>query len=551
MYDLNAPAPKALEDTGSRRQDPLVGRTFNARFRIEARLAKGGMGKVYRAQQVPLGRTVALKVLNVAVAPEHLEAFHKRFFIEAATAARLSHPHTVTIFDYGRSDDGIYYIAMEYLDGKSLRLLLDEQKCLPPLRAVAIAIQIARAVREAHSLGFMHRDLKPANVVLLEDDDGRDFAKVLDFGLAKSADTASDLTRTGQFLGSPGYMAPEQIRGAALDARCDIYALGAMLFEMLSGHAPFVRKGAIDTLMAHVHDEVPSFAQLNAGLDVPAELEAVVRQCLAKAPQDRPQDMSALMALLRKAVAHLPHLAGALRTVALDEYEASGWAVVSPTGALRLQLEAQGDDVAAEPADDALTLLGFDAPEIEAVEPAPLWAIPGGVNSEQPTLYGAAIAAASISADPQSPTLLYFPPPPAASAHTVLGTRHLALPSAANHDISEPRGPSTPLSRRWRVALLGLLTLLHQGPAPKTDALLTPPRVLHLRTTPAGARVWQGDELVCKQTPCDLVWQSKPEEPLPALRFFADGYEEYFTNRYAAHADQKLTVVLTPSDIVL
>lgn len=548
MYDLNAPAPEPLEETGSRRGDPLVGRTFNGRFRIEARLAKGGMGKVYRAQQVPLGRAVALKVLNVAVAPEHLDAFHKRFFMEAATAARLSHPHTVTIFDYGRSDDGIYYIAMEYLDGQSLRQLLHKQAPLPPRRAVTIAIQIARAVREAHGLGFMHRDLKPANVVLLEDDDGRDFAKVLDFGLAKSADSASDLTRTGQFLGSPGYMAPEQIRGAPLDARCDIYALGAMLFEMLTGHVPFARKGPMDTLMAHVHEVVPRFDEVNTDLVLPRELEAVVQQCLAKKPQDRPQDMSMLMTLLREAVAHLPQEAGALRAVALDEYEASGWAVVSPTGALRIQL---GDDVhgpADAPADDALTLLGFDAPQIDAAGPATIWAMPERARTDAPTLYGAAIASASMSADPDLPTLYFVPPPPApAPARTVIATSPVALRMAAN-DTKPSKPAQKRLTQRWRAALLGVVALLYAEPhlGGSSNAALSV--TMHLQTIPAGAMVWRGDKLLCKQTPCDVVWQRQGKDPAPALRFFADGYDEYFTNRYAGHVGNTFTVALTPSD---
>ncbi|RYF04163.1 MAG: serine/threonine protein kinase, partial [Deltaproteobacteria bacterium] len=243
--------------------DRLAGRIFNNRFRIHSLLARGGMGKVYRAVQVPLGRVVALKVLHPSLIGKANDDFHRRFFLEASIAAQLSHPHTVTVYDFGQSDDGIYYLAMEFLQGICLRQALRQAAPFAPRRALHIALQIASALREAHGLGAIHRDLKPANIYLLDGGGRVDFVKVLDFGLVKSVaanDEDSRITQPGKFLGSPGYMAPEQIRGKPLDCRCDIYALGVLLYEMLSGRPPFVRSSPLETMRAHVHDPVAPMA---------------------------------------------------------------------------------------------------------------------------------------------------------------------------------------------------------------------------------------------------------------------------------------------------
>src|SRR6516165_9958016 len=165
--------------------DPLIGRLINDRFKITALIARGGMGKVYRAEQAPLGRLCAIKVLNPNYAGEHDPEFHKRFFLEASIASKLTHPNTVTIFDYGRTDDDIYFMAMEYLDGKTLHRAIREAGHLSEERAAHVARQICRSLREAHTLGVIHRDLKPANIFLVEHGDESDFVKVLDFGLVK------------------------------------------------------------------------------------------------------------------------------------------------------------------------------------------------------------------------------------------------------------------------------------------------------------------------------------------------------------------------------
>src|ERR1017187_2223464 len=238
--------------------DPLIGRVINDRFKINALIARGGMGKVYRAEQAPLGRVCALKVLNPSYAGDQDPEFHKRFFLEASIASKLTHPNTVTIFDYGRTEDDVYYMAMEYLEGHTLHRAIREAGHFPEERTAHIARQICRALREAHSLGVIHRDLKPANIFLVEHGDEPDFVKVLDFGLVKNlADNGGDLTQTGMFMGSPKYMAPEQIRGDRVDARTDVYALGIILCEMLTGKVPFDRPTSVNILMAHMNEDAP------------------------------------------------------------------------------------------------------------------------------------------------------------------------------------------------------------------------------------------------------------------------------------------------------
>src|SRR5690606_6608170 len=178
---------------------------------------------------------------------------------EASICAKLTHPNTVTIFDYGRTDDDIYYIAMELLEGRTLHRCLRDEGFLPADRALHIARQVCRSLREAHNQGVIHRDLKPANIFLVRHGDENAFAKVLDFGLVKDiAEGSEELTQTGLFMGSSKYMFSEQIRGEKVDGRCDVYALGVILYEMLSGKVPFDRPNSVNILMAHVHEAAPA-----------------------------------------------------------------------------------------------------------------------------------------------------------------------------------------------------------------------------------------------------------------------------------------------------
>jgi predicted Ser/Thr protein kinase len=300
--------PPVPSDAGSSTGggDPLVGSVLLGRVRIVRHLARGGMGKVYVGEQIGLGRPCAVKVLDPRLAAADAGEFTRRFLMEASVASKLTHPNVVTIFDYGETADGSCFIAMEYLDGRTLADDLKSAGRLTPERAVHITRQVCRALHEAHALGVVHRDIKPGNVFLLSRDDDEDFAKVLDFGLVGEAQTqeAHDAAREAQqaqapIMGSPKYMAPEQVQGMAVDARTDVYAVGAMLYAMIAGRPPFERASDLATAMAQVSDVPPPLASAAPGVGLPAGLEAVVMKCLAKRPEDRFASMDRLLVALK------------------------------------------------------------------------------------------------------------------------------------------------------------------------------------------------------------------------------------------------------------
>src|SRR5580704_6309909 len=227
---------------GQTQEDALLGSTLPGGYRVTHLVGVGGMGRVYCAEQVALGRTVAVKVVHPSLADEELTS--ARFLNEARAASRLSHPNSVAIFDFGRTDDGRPYIVMEYLRGRDLGRVAADEGPLPLARVVDVLRQTLGALEEAHALGIVHRDLKPDNVVLEPLRSGLDLVKVVDFGLAKILQEAPmaggpALTRPGLVCGTPEYMSPEQGRGDALDGRSDLYSVGVVLFELLTGRVPF------------------------------------------------------------------------------------------------------------------------------------------------------------------------------------------------------------------------------------------------------------------------------------------------------------------------
>jgi serine/threonine-protein kinase len=286
--------------------DDLTGRVINDRFRIIKALARDASGRVYRAEQLPLGRPVAIKVLDPRAHGEFEDEptgqFQQRFLLEASVASRLQHPNTVAVFDYGRTKDGIYFIAFELVDGaRSLQALLREEGRLEPARVVHIALQIARSLREAHRIGVVHRDLKPGCVLLTRHADEHDFVKLLDFGLvtrSEPAESSVGSSAAGLYMGSPKYMAPEQIRGDQVDSRTDVYALGVCMYEMLMGQPPFHRGNTVHILMAHMHEAPPLIDRV----DCPAPLASLVMRCLAKNPAHRPPSMDEVIVLLKQAL---------------------------------------------------------------------------------------------------------------------------------------------------------------------------------------------------------------------------------------------------------
>jgi predicted Ser/Thr protein kinase len=248
-----------------------------AGYRVTGVAGRGGMGVVYRAEQLDLERPVALKLIATPLARD--EAFRERFVREARAAAAIDHPNVIPVYSAGE-DDGRLYLAMRFVDGEDLRTLVQREGPLSPERAASVIAQVANALDAAHARGLIHRDIKPANVLL----DG-DHAYLTDFGLTKRLTGETTMTGSGRWVGTLGYIAPEQIRGAGVDARADVYALGCLLFYVLTGVAPYRRDSDEATLYAHLNDPPPDATALSP--DVPPALAAVVERALAKDPDDR------------------------------------------------------------------------------------------------------------------------------------------------------------------------------------------------------------------------------------------------------------------------
>ncbi|MFE9630423.1 Stk1 family PASTA domain-containing Ser/Thr kinase [Streptomyces sp. NPDC006463] len=270
--------------------DPLVGRVLDGRYRIDARIAAGGMATVYRAVDTRLDRVLALKVMHPALAAD--AAFVDRFIREAKSVARLAHPNVVAVFDQGT--DGPYvYLAMEYVSGCTLRDVLRERGALQPRAALDILEPVLAALGAAHRAGFVHRDMKPENVLI--GDDGR--VKVADFGLVRSVDSVTNTT--GSVLGTVSYLAPEQIENGVTDTRVDVYACGVVLYEMLTGSKPHTGGTPAQVLFQHLHEDVPPPSATVPGL--PVGLDELVAHAAARNPELRPSDAAALLGLTREA----------------------------------------------------------------------------------------------------------------------------------------------------------------------------------------------------------------------------------------------------------
>ncbi len=284
------------------RKDPYIGQLIAGRYQVLRKLNQGGMGAVYLAMQHPLERPVALKLLLRAHADDPLAA--RRFEKEARAVSRLTHPHIVTLFDFGSTDKGQLFIAMEYLQGKSLRELLALSSggpgFLPWDRALHIVRSVTSALVAAHGAGIIHRDLKPENIMLVERNGEVDFPLVLDFGLAKSMepDTHDPITQRDIIPGTPAYMSPERANGIADDPRSDLYSLGALWFELLTGHAPFVGESSIKVILRHIHEQPAAPSQANPRNAIPQAIDALVLALLAKHPDARPPSAAELLETL-------------------------------------------------------------------------------------------------------------------------------------------------------------------------------------------------------------------------------------------------------------
>src|SRR5882762_8418254 len=281
--------------------DPLVGQTLAEKYLIEQLIKRGGMGAVYRGKHVMMDKTVAIKVLRPSLAGD--DDVVARFSREAKAASRISHPHAVSVTDFGESENGVVFLVMEYLDGRTLKEIIRSEGAMPLARVVEIIRQVTGALDAAHGQGVVHRDLKSDNIMVSQTNGG-DWAKVLDFGIAKLQQPEGvrdhDITAANLVIGTPQYMSPEQCsQTQPLDARSDIYSLGVIIYEMLAGRVPFTGESPTMIMMQHVQDVPPSV--LTTRPDLPPAVDGVITRALAKVPADRFQTAGELFAALSNA----------------------------------------------------------------------------------------------------------------------------------------------------------------------------------------------------------------------------------------------------------
>jgi serine/threonine-protein kinase len=295
----DAALPDMLPDADA--AGSMVGQKISGRYEVLRMIGKGGMGAVYLAEHLQMKKQVAFKVLHGEMSRN--AELVQRFQREAQAAAKINHPNICEATDFGITERGEHFMVMEFLQGRTLEHEI-AQGPLPAARVVHIANQICSVLERAHALGIVHRDLKPENVMLIEREWDPDFVKVMDFGIASMQqiedgdEGAVKLTRAGVAYGTPAYMSPEQVTGSPVDARSDLYSLGAMLYEMLTGKVPFDGKNITRVMTQHLTEPVPRMRDRSPGLEVPPELEALVRQLLAKTPEERPQSATQVRELL-------------------------------------------------------------------------------------------------------------------------------------------------------------------------------------------------------------------------------------------------------------
>jgi len=271
----------------------LVGQVVADRYHVVKKLGEGGMGQVYLAEHVKMGRRSAIKVMNPSMVhdPDAVARFNR----EASNASRITHPNVCAIYDFGETPEGLIYLAMEYIEGEALTDLLEREGALKVPRAVHIFRQVADALQAAHDLGIVHRDLKPDNIMLTKNKGGADVVKVVDFGIAKAVsgdESGQKVTKTGLVVGTPEFMSPEQLSGDKLDGRSDLYSLALVFYKMLAGELPFKADTVQETMIKRLTDEPAKLAATRPDLPFPAGLQEVLDNALARTPVDRYQTVS-------------------------------------------------------------------------------------------------------------------------------------------------------------------------------------------------------------------------------------------------------------------
>ncbi len=474
----------------------MAGQVLGDRYRIVARIGGGGMGTVWLAEHVMLGKRVAVKILR----PEYSrdEELTRRFQQEAVAASQIGQENIVDVTDFGRTPDGSLYLVMEALEGESLASILRHEGLLPLDRALLILFQISRALAAAHARGIVHRDLKPENVFVTRHEDGTDFVKVLDFGISKigAAPEGGRITRAGAIMGTPEYMAPEQASSGQVDQRCDVYAFGVLAYEVLTGSLPFQGDNPVATLLKHQSDSPPPLRRRRPAL--PIEAEDLVLKALVKRPEGRQQSMAEVT----------PELSRAMDAAGLGP-------VFTPVGA------GNGRGTARLPPLPPPSRLHSARGETMALDPDDT----GPVKS-------AATPVTTPSAEPprrsRPPLLAGLAPAPlagAAAAFLLLG------PGARGGRPAPPAAAIPPAAPR-------------PGPVLAAAALDPEPVRVHLRSVPTGAAVYEGDERL-GVTPLDV---ELPAGGHAVYRFARAGYRTLA--RRVRAADGEVVEVRLPRSAV-
>jgi eukaryotic-like serine/threonine-protein kinase len=351
----------------------LVGSIVADRYCILKKLGEGGMGQVYLAEHVKMGRKSALKVMHPGMKSD-VDAI-SRFNREAANASRIAHPNVAAVYDFGETPDGLIFLAMEFVDGPPLTSVIEQQGALAPKRAADIIRQTADALAVAHDMGIVHRDLKPDNIMVAKTRDGGDLVKVVDFGIAKAAgNEAQKVTKTGLVVGTPEYMSPEQLAGDKLDGRSDIYSLGLVAFNMLTGKLPFPSESQQESMIMRLTDKPKPLGEMKSDRAWPTDVEAVISKALERDVSARYQNATEFGMALYNAVQRMPETAAA----------EAGTAVLSAVPATRVA------SAPVAPANQAGTV-AVPTPPVSS-PPVAQGTAPAAKKSNMPMMVGAAAA---------------------------------------------------------------------------------------------------------------------------------------------------------------
>ncbi|WP_051256598.1 serine/threonine protein kinase [Cystobacter fuscus] len=526
-------------------QMALIGQVLDGRYQIEDVLGQGGMGMVFRATQTSVQRPVAVKTLNpsLAAAPQFFERFRR----EAEVASRLRHPNVITIYDFGRAQDGTCYYVMELLEGESLRELVKRDGPMSLRRAVDIIEQACRGLAHAHEQAAVHRDIKPHNI-MVQQLDGRDFVKVLDFGLVKALEIEEEqqLTTTGQVLGTPQYMPPEQAGGDHVDHRSDLYSMGGVLYYCLTGTSPYGANSVRKALTAALTQPVPTVASKRQGAPVPPALEEFFQIALAPEKEDRYQSAEEFIEAMMEAVAPLSaQQLDALPTNSSPE--AAGGGSRSKAGQ-RSGSRSRSSASAVRPKPGSGARSGTPASGSRAGQPSAVRnAAPG---SRQPSIVGGGVSrvgATSPGMRPRTNAPRAAPPPAPEEVPFKWSVKKISI-AVASLVLFATAGAVVALRPKPAPAAADPVAVKSQPAAPRAAA----PRpadngmlLVHIRSTPVGASVFDGDVQI-GTTPLD---RQLPRGQVRELTFRMAQYEERklkldFTG--VVSDSQDVSVTMTP-----